>query len=79
MKRSLHPRTAGFTLLEIMLVVMIIAVLAGSAIFFMGDNLGVVFADSLVAFMGASLLRPSQRVVVFVAGEYEPRAEDLVG
>ena len=41
MKRSLHPRTAGFTLLEIMLVVMIIAVLAGSAIFFMGDNLGV--------------------------------------
>ena len=41
MKRSLHLRSAGFTLLEIMLVVMIIAVLAGSAIFFMGDNLGV--------------------------------------
>ncbi len=41
MKRSLHLRAAGFTLLEIMLVVMIIAVLAGSAIFFMGDNLGV--------------------------------------
>ncbi len=41
MKRTLHLRNAGFTLLEIMLVVMIIAVLAGSAIFFMGDNLGV--------------------------------------
>ena len=41
MKRPLPLRSAGFTLLEIMLVVMIIAVLAGSAIFFMGDNLGV--------------------------------------
>ncbi|MEO7319088.1 MAG: type II secretion system major pseudopilin GspG [Chthoniobacteraceae bacterium] len=41
MKRPLHLGSAGFTLLEIMLVVMIIAVLAGSAIFFMGDNLGV--------------------------------------
>ncbi len=41
MKRTLHLRNAGFTLLEIMLVVMIIAVLAGSAIYFMGDNLGV--------------------------------------
>lgn len=41
MKRSIRHRSAGFTLLEIMLVVMIIAVLAGSAIYFMGDNLGV--------------------------------------
>ncbi len=41
MKRSLHLRSAGFTLLEIMLVVMIIALLAGSAIYFMGDNIGV--------------------------------------
>ncbi len=40
-RSSLYRRDAGFTLLEIMLVVMIIAVLAGSAIYFMGDNLGV--------------------------------------
>jgi len=37
--RSLRPRRAGFTLLEIMLVVMIIAVLAGSAIFLLRGNL----------------------------------------
>jgi general secretion pathway protein G len=41
MKRSLHLRSAGFTLLEIMLVVMIIALLAGSAIYMMGGNLEV--------------------------------------
>lgn len=41
MKRSLHLRSAGFTLLEIMLVVMIIALLAGSAIFMMRGNLDV--------------------------------------
>ena len=41
MKRSLHFRSAGFTLLEIMLVVMIIALLAGSAIYMMGGNLEV--------------------------------------
>ena len=41
MKRSLHLRSAGFTLLEIMLVVMIIALLAGSAIYMMGGNIGV--------------------------------------
>ena len=41
MKLSLRHRSAGFTLLEIMLVVMIIAVLAGSAIYFMGDSFGV--------------------------------------
>lgn len=41
MKRSLHLRTAGFTLLEIMLVVMIIALLAGSAIYMMGGNITV--------------------------------------
>jgi general secretion pathway protein G len=39
MKRSLHLRSGGFTLLEIMLVVMIIALLAGSAIYMMGGNL----------------------------------------
>ena len=39
MKRSLHLRSAGFTLLEIMLVVMIIALLAGSAIYMMGGNI----------------------------------------
>ena len=41
MKRSLHFRSAGFTLLEIMLVVMIIALLAGSAIYMMKGNLDV--------------------------------------
>ena len=41
MKRSLHLRSAGFTLLEIMLVVMIIALLAGSAIHYMGKNIKV--------------------------------------
>jgi len=41
MKRSLRPSTAGFTLLEIMLVVMIIALLAGAAIYMMGGNIGV--------------------------------------
>jgi len=34
-------RTRSFTLLEIMLVVMIIALLAGSAIYLMGGNLGI--------------------------------------
>ena len=41
MKRTLHLRTAGFTLLEIMLVVMIIALLAGSAIYMMGGNIAI--------------------------------------
>ena len=41
MKSKLHPRSAGFTLLEIMLVVMIIALLAGSAIYTMGPSKGV--------------------------------------
>lgn len=41
MKRSLHLRSSGFTLLEIMLVVMIIALLAGSAIYMMKGNLDV--------------------------------------
>ncbi len=41
MKRALRLRSAGFTLLEIMLVVMIIAILAGTAIHFMGGNIGV--------------------------------------
>ena len=41
MKRSLRLRSAGFTLLEIMLVVMIIALLAGSAIYMMKGNLNV--------------------------------------
>jgi len=34
-------KNRGFTLLEIMLVVMIIALLAGSAIYLMGGNLGI--------------------------------------
>ena len=38
LKSSLHSK-AAFTLLEIMLVVMIIALLAGSVIFMMGDQL----------------------------------------
>jgi general secretion pathway protein G len=39
---KLKTRTEqGFTLLEIMLVVMIIAVLAGSAIYMMGGNVGI--------------------------------------
>jgi general secretion pathway protein G len=41
MKTLQRKTTAAFTLLEIMLVVMIIALLAGSAIFLMKDNLGV--------------------------------------
>lgn len=41
MNRSIRLRSAGFTLLEIMLVVMIIAILAGTAIHFMGGNLDV--------------------------------------
>ena len=41
MKRSLHLRAAGFTLLEIMLVVMIIALLAGAAIYKMKGTLNV--------------------------------------
>ncbi len=41
MKSSRRLRSAGFTLLEIMLVVMIIALLAGSAIYMMGGNLQV--------------------------------------
>ena len=41
MKHSLHFRTAGFTLLEIMLVVMIISLLAGSAIYMMKNNIGI--------------------------------------
>ena len=40
MKLKTH-KNHGFTLLEIMLVVMIIALLAGSAIYLMGGNLGV--------------------------------------
>ncbi|MDQ3623129.1 MAG: type II secretion system major pseudopilin GspG [Verrucomicrobiota bacterium] len=40
MKRIRSLRS-GFTLLEIMMVVMIIALLAASAIYFMGDNLGI--------------------------------------
>lgn len=40
MKLKTHDNH-GFTLLEIMLVVMIIALLAGSAIYLMGGNLGV--------------------------------------
>ena len=39
--RLIHQRKHGFTLLEIMLVVMIIALLAGSAIYLMGGNLGI--------------------------------------
>jgi general secretion pathway protein G len=38
MKRLVHPSKAAFTLLEIMLVVMIIALLAGSAIYLMRGN-----------------------------------------
>ncbi len=41
MKRLLPLRTTGFTLLEIMLVVMIIAVLAGSAIYMMSNNVDI--------------------------------------
>ena len=41
MKRPQQFGTRGFTLLEIMLVVMIIALLAGSAIYFMGGNIGI--------------------------------------
>lgn len=41
MNRSIRLRSAGFTLLEIMLVVMIIAILAGTAIHLMGSNLDV--------------------------------------
>jgi general secretion pathway protein G len=40
MKLSPFSARSGFTLLEIMLVVMIIALLAASAIYMMGDNLG---------------------------------------
>ncbi len=40
MKRSAYSK-AGFTLLEIMLVVMIIALLAGAAIWGMADNVGI--------------------------------------
>jgi len=39
--RTLRSRNAGFTLLEIMLVVMIIAVLAGSAIYLLRNNLSI--------------------------------------
>ncbi len=39
MKHSLHFRSAGFTLLEIMVVVMIISILAGSAIYMMKDHI----------------------------------------
>ena len=41
MKPLRNARNAAFTLLEIMLVVMIIALLAGSAIYLMGDNVDV--------------------------------------
>lgn len=41
MKRSLRSRSSGFTLLEIMLVVMIIALLAGAAIYKMKGSLDV--------------------------------------
>lgn len=40
MKLDTH-KNRGFTLLEIMLVVMIIALLAGSAIYLMGGNVGI--------------------------------------
>ncbi|MGC3989761.1 MAG: type II secretion system major pseudopilin GspG [Chthoniobacteraceae bacterium] len=40
MKTRIHKSSAGFTLLEIMLVVAIIAVLAGTAVYLMGGNLG---------------------------------------
>ena len=39
MKRSLHLRSTGFTLLEIMHVVMIISILASSAIYMMKNNI----------------------------------------
>lgn len=39
MKRTIRLRNAGFTLLEIMLVVMIIALLAGAAIYGLSGNL----------------------------------------
>ena len=41
MNADLRRRHAAFTLLEIMLVVMIIALLAGAAIHFMKDNVGI--------------------------------------
>jgi prepilin-type N-terminal cleavage/methylation domain-containing protein len=41
MKRSLRLSRAGFTLIEIMMVVMIIGLLAGVAAYTLGDNLGV--------------------------------------
>jgi general secretion pathway protein G len=41
MKRSLRSLRAGFTLIEIMMVVMIIGLLAGVAAYTLGDNLGV--------------------------------------
>ena len=44
-----------------------------------GDNSGVVFADSSVAFMAASLLRLIRRVVVFVAGGCGQLPLGLVG
>lgn len=41
MKRSQRSLRAGFTLIEIMMVVMIIGLLAGVAAYTLGDNLGV--------------------------------------
>ena len=41
MKPSLRSLRAGFTLIEIMMVVMIIGLLAGVAAYTLGDNLGV--------------------------------------
>jgi len=41
MKTRIQSSRSGFTLLEIMLVVMIIALLASAAIYLMGDNLGI--------------------------------------
>ena len=41
MKTRIRSNRSAFTLLEIMLVVMIIALLASAAIYLMGDNLGI--------------------------------------
>jgi general secretion pathway protein G len=60
--KTLHLQRRGiaaFTLLEIMLVVMIIALLAGSAIYLMKDNLGVaqdVKVDGDIQLLETSLL-----------------------
>ena len=64
MKLSPQRRSAGFTLLEIMLVVMIIALLAGAAIYNMGDTVGEakkVRADADIKSIGTSLMMYSAR------------------